>query len=565
MSSLATRAILVTALAGMLVVPAATVAARSSQASAKYLTAFATEPTSGWTSENFNPLIPSGQLDFTKGAIYEPLMVITQAGGGRVYPWLATKYKYANHNKSVVVTLRKGVKWSDGKALTAADVAFTFNYGKAHNVDLSGLMTSGQIKSIKTHGKYTVTFNFKTKNTTVLQPLLSNVCIIPKHIWKNVKNPLTFTNSNPVGSGPFTKVVSFSNQEFTLGKNPHYWQKVKYAGIRVPAFSSNTSALVAMRSGTIDWAPVYVADAQKAYVSKDPKHFHYFYSPPTTPLALFFNDQVYPYNVSALPKAISMSINRHELSVKAELGYEKPSDAVGIKFLYPGWVNHSLNSKVKALSTFSPKAAKNVLKAAHFTWKKGVLTDPKGHTVTMNITCPAGWSDWQVQLQILQNNLTKGIGLKTNINFIDQNTWFANRSSRTFGGKYGAQFGTESSGSTPYDFFWSFMSKESYFPVNGTPPGGSWNLEGWYNAKATNLLKQFRQTANKKLQHSIVNKLQAIEVANVPIITTVTQAGWYTWSTLHFKGFPTEKNYYAYGPGYTYPDDVKIMTSLRPS
>ena len=72
-------------------IPAATVAARSAH-SASYLTAFATEPTSGWTSENFNPLIPSGQLDFTKGAVYEPLMVITQAGGGRAYPWLATGY-----------------------------------------------------------------------------------------------------------------------------------------------------------------------------------------------------------------------------------------------------------------------------------------------------------------------------------------------------------------------------------------------------------------------------------------------------------------------------------------
>ena len=261
--------------------------------------------------------------------------------------------------RAVVVTLRKGVKWSDGKPLTAADVAFTFNYGKAHNVDLSGLMTSGQITSIKTHAN-TVTFNFKTVNTTVLQQLLSNVCIIPQHLWKNVKNPLTFTNSKPVGSGPFTKVVSFSNQEFTLGKNPHYWQKVRYAGLRVPAFSSNTSALVAMRPGSVDWAPVYVADAKKAYVAADPKHYHYFYSPPTPPLAMFFNDQVYPYNQVALRKAISMSINRKELSVKAELGYEKPSDAVGIKFLYPGWVNHSLDSKVKALSTFNPAAAKKV-------------------------------------------------------------------------------------------------------------------------------------------------------------------------------------------------------------
>ena len=109
------------------------------------------------------------------------------------------------------------------------------------------------------------------------------------------------------------------------------------------------------------------------------------------------------------------------------------------------------------------------------------------------------------------------------------------------------------------------MSKESYFPVNGTPPGGSWNLEGWYNSSATKLLDQFRQSSSTKLQRKIVNRLQAIEVANVPIITTVTQAQWYTWSTLHFKGFPTEKNYYAYGPGYTYPDNVKILTSLRPS
>ena len=134
----------------MLAIPAATVAARSATNSAPYLTAFATEPTSGWTSENFNPLIPPRATRLHKGAIYEPLMVITQAGGGRTYPWLATGYKWANHNKAVVVTLRKGVKWSDGKPFTAADVAFTFNYGKAHNVDLSGLMTSGQITSIKT-------------------------------------------------------------------------------------------------------------------------------------------------------------------------------------------------------------------------------------------------------------------------------------------------------------------------------------------------------------------------------------------------------------------------------
>lgn len=567
LSSLAMRAAIVAFVAGSIaVVPAASgvVSAKPTHAGGKYLTAFQSEPTSGWTQENFNPLIPSGALDFTRGAIYEPLTVITQAGGGRSYPWLATNFKYQNHNKRLVVTLRQHVKWSDGKPFTSKDVVFTFKYSKVHNVDLTGLMTSGVVKSVKASGRYRVIFNFKKVDTTVLQSLLAAVCIIPQHVWKKVKNPLTFTNTHPVGTGPFSKVKSFSSQEYVLGRNKHYWKALHYAGIRVPAFSSNTSALAAMVKGQVDWAPVYVQDAKKAWVNVDRKHYHYFYSPPTPPLDMMFNDRVYPYNQSALRKAISMSIKRRELSVKAENGYEKPADAIGLKFLYPGWVNHKLNKLDRKLSKFNPKAARKLLKKDHFRFKNHQLLDKHGNVVTLNISCPAGWSDWEDQLRILKQNLENGIHMTVVISFIDQNTWFADRSSRTMGGKYGALFGTESSGQTPYQYFWSFMSKESYYPVNGQLPGGSWNIEGWYSKKATNLLKQFRQSTSRNLQHKIVNKLQAIDLKNLPVITTVTQAQWYDWSTKHFTGFPTKKNYYAYGAAYTYPDDVKILTSLRP-
>ncbi len=566
MSSLATRAALVAFVVGSIAtipMTSSAVLAKPAAASGKYLVAFATEPTSGWVSRNFNPLIPSGQDDFTRGAIYEPLMVITQAGGGKTYPWLATKYKWAKGNKSLNVTLRQHVKWSDGKPFTSADVVFTFDYGKAHKVDLTGLMSSGQITSVKAAGKYGVVFNFKTVDTTLLQSLLASVCIIPEHIWKDVKNPVTFTNPNPVGTGPFTQVKNFTTAEYTLAKNPHYWQSLHYAGIEVPAFSSNTSALAAMVRHEVDWAPVYVQDAAKAWVARDPKHFHYFYSPPTPPLDLMFNDQQYPYTLPVLRQAISMSINRKELSNKAENGYEKPADALGLKTLYPGWVNHSLDSLNKKLSTYNPSSALKMLKSKGFKEKSGQLYDPKGNKVEMGITCPAGWSDWQTQLQIMQQNL-KNIGIKAQISFIDQNTWFANRSSRTMGGKYFGLFGTESSGQTPYQYFWSFMSKESYFPVKGLTPGGSWNIEGWYSSKATSLLDQFRTTSNSKTQHKIVNELQKIDLQNLPVIPTVSQAQWYTWSTSHFTGFPTKKNYYAYGPGYTYPDNVKILTSLKP-
>jgi peptide/nickel transport system substrate-binding protein len=547
-----TRAAIVAFIAGsvaVIPVSAGVVSAKPVHHAAKYLVAFASEPSSGWVTRNFNPLIPSGANDFTRGAIYEPLMVITQAGGGKTYPWLATSYKWGKGNRSLTVFLRHGVKWSDNKPFTSADVVFTFNYGKAHNVDLSGLMSSGQITNVHAKGAYAVVFSFKSVDTTLLQSLLGSVCIIPQHIWQNISSPVTFTNPNPVGTGPFTQIKTFSNAEYTLGRNPHYWQKLHYDGIQVPAFSGNDSALAAMVKGEVDWAPVYVQDAQKAWVDVNPKYYHYFYSPPTTPLDLMFNDQQYPYTLPALRQGISMGINRKALSVKAENGYEKPADALGLNTLYPGWVDKKLSALDKKLSTYNPKG--------------GQLYDPKGHAVSMGITCPAGWGDWQVQLQLLQSSL-KNIGIHVTINFIDQNTWFANRSSRTMGGQFYGLFGTESSGQTPYQYFWSFMSKESYFPVNGSIPGGSWNIEGWYNNKATSLLDQFRQTSNSAKQHAIVDKLQQIDLANLPVITTVTQAQWYTWSTLHFKGFPTGKNYYAYGAGYTYPDNVKILTSLSP-
>jgi len=558
-----TRAAIVAFVAGSIaVVPAAAgVMAARPASTPKYLVAFASEPSSGWTTRNFNPFSASPN-DFTVGGIYEPLMDVTLAGGGHTYPWLATSFKWGKGNRSLTATLRKGVKWSDGKPFSSADVVFTFDYSKSHNVDQTGLVSSGQITSVTAKGNYKVVFTFKTPNTTVLKTLLG-ATIIPEHIWKNVSDPATYTNPNPVGTGPFTQVANFSTEEYTLGRNPYYWQKLHYAGIEVPAFSSNDSALAAMVKGEVDWAPIAIPNAQKAYVDANPKYFHYYFSSAQTPLDLMFNDQQYPYNLTALRQAISMSINRKELSVIAETGYEKPADALGLSTLYPSWLDPSIKALDKKLSTYNPKAALTLLRANHFSYKGGQLYDPKGNKVQMGITCPAGWSDWQTQLQILQSNL-KNIGIHVQISFIDQNTWFANRSSRTMGGKYYGLFGTMNAGQTPYQFFWSFMSQESYWPVNGKSIlGVSWNVEGWYNNKATHLLDQFRQTSGSKLQHTIVDQLEKIDLQKMPEITTVYQAAWYEYNTEHFTGFPTATKYYAYGPAYD-GDAAKILTSLRP-
>ncbi len=119
------------ALAGGLV-PAATSSAHPAKAAPIYLTTYQNFKTT--MTRDFNLFDPAGRMDFTDFGIYEPMMIVNIPPGapGKTFPWLATGYAWSNGNKTLTFTIRNGVKWSDGQPFTAADVAFTFNYGKQH-------------------------------------------------------------------------------------------------------------------------------------------------------------------------------------------------------------------------------------------------------------------------------------------------------------------------------------------------------------------------------------------------------------------------------------------------
>jgi len=83
-----------------------------------------------WTCA-FNPFNADVQpLSF--GPVYEELTFVNGLKSGATTNWLASSYKWSNNNKTLTFTMRPGVKWTDGKPLTAADVVFTFKLIKAH-------------------------------------------------------------------------------------------------------------------------------------------------------------------------------------------------------------------------------------------------------------------------------------------------------------------------------------------------------------------------------------------------------------------------------------------------
>ena len=78
----------------------------------------------GGEAMNFNPLYANDRVSMTvMNAIYNPLYVIEENGDKTFY--LAEDIKASEDFLTYTVTLKKDIKWHDGKPLTADDIVFT--------------------------------------------------------------------------------------------------------------------------------------------------------------------------------------------------------------------------------------------------------------------------------------------------------------------------------------------------------------------------------------------------------------------------------------------------------
>jgi peptide/nickel transport system substrate-binding protein len=205
--------------------------------------------------DTLNPYVGFTQQDFeVYGLIYDNLMDYGQLDYSPA-PRLATSWSHSKDGLTWTYHIRHGVRWSDGVPLTAADVAYTFNrdiHGSAERAD--NLSYVQNITKVQQTGKYTVVMTV-SKPTPGMSLLI--LPILPEHIWKNVseKQVTTFTNSNPVGSGPFTVTKFAENQSVALKANPDYWGGKPGISNLVFQYYANPSAeAFALKNGSVDFA-----------------------------------------------------------------------------------------------------------------------------------------------------------------------------------------------------------------------------------------------------------------------------------------------------------------------
>jgi peptide/nickel transport system substrate-binding protein len=505
-----------------------------------------------WTC-GFSPF--NGNSNFLAvGPVYETLMFVNTLQSGKITPWLATSYAWSDDNKVITFKLRKGVKFSDGTPLTASDVAFTFNMLKKYPaLDLNAVWSV--LSSVAAEGDDTIVFTFKTAAVPYFYYIADQVGIVPEHIWSTVKDPTTYQDANPIGTGPFT-ISRCTPQDVSYARNPDYWQPglPKIAKMEYPAFTTNPPANEMLATGQAQWGGQFIPNLKAEYLSKDPSNHVWF--PPVVNVAIFINQTNPILKDVNVRRALVYALNPARITMIGEYAQEPHADQAGIVLpTFAPWLDKS--ALAAADYHYDPaKAIAMLEKAGYKRGADGIFTTPDGKPLAFTIINQSAYTDWVAALQVAQQEL-KAVGIAltvSNLAGTDYNAKLDN-------GQFDLAYAYEVGGPTPYYEFRQWLYGPASAPIG---QAASTNWERYSNKDTDALIDSYATSTSVAQQHAIMSKLQKILLDDVPLIPITEQVDWDQYSTKQFVGWPTPQNPYAQPlAGYTFPDWGIIVLHLH--
>ncbi|MBC3839882.1 ABC transporter substrate-binding protein [Streptacidiphilus sp. 4-A2] len=452
---------------------------------------------------------------------------------------------------SLTLTARTGVTFSDGTPMTAADIAYSFQIMKQY----SALNTYAlDITSVTTSGN-TVTVGFGSSQFVHQDDVLSTL-VVPKHIWSAMSNPTTDTVADPVGTGPYT-LTSFTPQTTTLTVRKSYWQALpKVQKLLYTSYTANDAQTTALSSGATQWSYVFIPDVQSVFESKDPSHFKIWFPPTLSADGLWINTTVAPFNNVALRRAMAMVIDRGAIFTQGESGYFKPeiTSVTGLP-TRPGTAS---SPRVPGPECRRERGrGQGTADLGRLQLLRQHPEGPSGKPVTITLSDPAGWSDYQTDLSIISDNFAQ-IGITATIEKADQNAWTTAFAAGDFQGSMHWSNG----GATPYDMYENIMDGADLEPVGNSKAVG--NYGRFNDPAATAALSSYANAATATARQTALNTLEQIMSTEVPMIPTSAGNVGAEYSTRDWQGWPSDANPYA-GIQPTVQDALEVVLHLTPA
>ena len=383
------------------------------------------------------------------GLMFESL-VTTDPFSGEVIPRLAKSFEVDETGKIYTIKLRKGLKWSDGKPLTAQDVDFTYNtiikkgYGDTSIKDVMNI--NGVMPECKVIDDYTIIFTTPEPFAPFLRML--SFAIAPKHILKPVTdkgieefNSFWGTTTNPkdfVVSGAFKLKEYVPAQRVVFERNPNFMMVDKNKN-RLPYLDNYVVYIVGdlnnqvlkFEAKELDILPVKGNQvARFKMLEKNSDYKMYNLGPTTSSTFLFFNlntrkDKNGKYYVDPIKqkwfndtnfrKAIDYAIDRESIVANILSSVGSPL------FSAESLTSIFLNEKISKGHPKDIKYAEELLKKSGFYKdEKGILHDKNGNVVEFNLLTNAGNIERESVGVMIKEDL-QDLGIKVNFKPIEFN------------------------------------------------------------------------------------------------------------------------------------------------
>jgi peptide/nickel transport system substrate-binding protein len=166
----------------------------------------------------------------------------------RLQPHLAERWEVTDP-LTYIFHLRRGVRFHDGRPLTARDVKWTFDSLLDGTVRSAKASTFRFVEQIETPDDWTVIFHLKEPYATLPWNLSGGaIGIVPAGSKEEVKE-------KPIGSGPFRFVRLAQDREVVIERNDSYWgEKPKLRRVRFAVVPDTTTRVLELRKGSADLA-----------------------------------------------------------------------------------------------------------------------------------------------------------------------------------------------------------------------------------------------------------------------------------------------------------------------
>ena len=404
--------------------------------------------TIGEGPKTFNPFNSKDNISSLMSDVMYDGLLSTDAETGKPIPKLAKSFEIIGND--YIIHLRRGVKWSDGKEITADDVVFTWQNiifdGFGNTSTRDSLVIDGKLPTVEKIDKYTVKFSTIKPFAPFIRMLSTSIA--PKHVFepavkkgKDYFYTFLSTNTDPktfVTSGAFRLKEYVPAQRVVFERNPDYYiinknnEKLPYLNRLVYYIVGDLNNEVLKFEGgeldVINLQGANVARFKEREVHSDYKIYNLGPNTGTMFLSMNLNDRKNKdgkFYVNPMKQrwfrdvnfrlACDYAIDRKNMVLNIANGLGEP--------LYTAESLNSifLNKKLEPYPK-NPEKSKEYLKKSGFYWdKKGHLLDKYGNHVEFDLLTNAGNTEREAIGVMVKQDL-EDLGMKVNFKPVEFNT-----------------------------------------------------------------------------------------------------------------------------------------------